>query len=305
MSDATLDTFLAPLGADAFFSEHWERSPLHLSRADARSPALLTHDELIEALARRDQPLTKLVAFPEYLDDGLTIERLVRDRDLLAAYLDAGHPLVWNGARGISPAVDALAATLADALGAHVWPNVYATGAAGTPFDAHFDAHEVFAVQCEGRKRWWISEVRVNRPLDVEAMASAVTHELKARRDEALSRTRMTFTSSPGDVVYLPRGVFHNASTPEGRSLHVTFGVRLPTGYDALVRLAHEALSDPMMREYLTPLAADLDGARAAETLDALVERMRASLTVERVSEALSLVRTTMVARSRDSRSGR
>ncbi len=115
----------------------------------------------------------------------------------------------------------------------------------------------------------------------------------------------VAITADMVEVVYLPRGVFHNASTPEGRSLHVTFGVRLPTGYDALVRLAHEALSDPMMREYLTPLAADLDGARAAETLDALVERMRASLTVERVSEALSLVRTTMVARSRDSRSGR
>lgn len=299
MSDATFETLLAPLGADAFFNEYWERAPLHLSGDRARGHALLTHDALLDALTRHELIPSQIVAFPEYLDDALEVERLVRDRALLSAYLDAGHPLVWNGARGVSPSIDALAASLAEALGAHVWPNVYATGSAGTPFDAHFDAHEVFAVQCEGRKQWWISEVRVNRPLDVEAMASAVTHELKARRDEALSRTRMTFTASPGDVVYLPRGVFHNASTPAGRSLHVTFGVRLPTGYDAFVRLAHEALSDPAMREYLTPLAADPEGARAGEELDALVERLRAGVTVERVSEALATVRAAMVARSR------
>ena len=44
----------------------------------------------------------------------------------------------------------------------------------------------------------------------------------------------MTFTVKPGDVVYIPRGQFHNAQAMNGVSLHVTFAIAPPTGMDVL-----------------------------------------------------------------------
>lgn len=298
MNAPSLDALFAPLGAARFFSEHWERSPAHLCDDARRDLALLSHADFVDALVARG-PSPDVMVFPEHFEADLAAGALLGDRARLDAYLAAGHPVVWNRARGVWPSVDALTAALADALGAHVWPNVYATGTAGTAFDTHFDSHEVIAVQCEGAKRWTISAVRVNRPLDASAMESTVAHELRARRDDAEARPQMDFVVAPGDVVYVPRGQFHNARTTAGRSLHVTFGARLPTGYDALLMLAGDALADASLREYLPPRAADDDGARAADAVEHMVTRMRALLTVERVGATLDALQREMVERSK------
>lgn len=294
----TLDALFAPLGAARFFAEHWERAPAHLDNGARGERALITHEDFLAAVRARG-PNPEVMCFPEHLDGELTAARLLGDPARLDDYLSAGHPLVWNRARGVWPAVDAMTAALAEALGAHVWPNVYATGTAGTAFEAHFDCHEVIAVQCAGRKRWTISEVRVNRPLDASAMESTVAHCLRDRRDEALARPLMDFVAAPGDVVYVPRGQFHNAATPSGRSLHVTFGARLPAGYDALLMVANDALGDPSLREYVPPRAADDDGALTADAVERMVDRLRAMLTVERVGAALGALQRDMVERSK------
>lgn len=239
------------------------------------------------------------MAFPEHAGCGL--DALRADPDRLRAYLDAGHPIVWNRARGVFPEVDALGEALAEALGAHVWPNVYATGHAGTPFDTHFDCHEVFAVHCEGEKEWTISAVRVDRPLDLAAMEPTVRAVMKARRDEAAARTQMRFTVAPGDVVYIPRGQFHNAATRSTRSLHVTFGVSLPSGADAARLLADLALADPELREYLPPAAADPGGALARAQIERARARLVALLQSGALDADLEALRARGVARSRGS----
>jgi hypothetical protein len=276
MPTDSLAALLAPLDLPTFFARHYEREPLHVRAAAAASP-LLTHAALLDALVAQPAPPGGLMAFPEHLglDPKLTIAELLADPERLHAYVDAGHPLVWNRARGVSAAIDALAAELSEAFGAHVWPNVYATGSAGTPFEMHFDAHEVLAVHCEGEKTWQISAVRVDRPLDAAEMEPAVAAALRARRDEALARPLLAFTVAPGDVVYIPRGQFHNASTPRGRSLHVTFGIRQLAGFDLVKLLATTALGEPLFREYLPAAAADPDGARAAALVEEILARLR------------------------------
>jgi hypothetical protein len=270
-----LTALLAPLELATFFDRHYEREPLHARAAAAPASPLLTHDALHDALLALPAVPEGLMAFPEHLDPDLQIAALLADPALLRAYLAAGHPLVWNRARGVSPAIDALAAALSDAFGAHVWPNIYATGDAGTPFEMHFDAHEVLAVHCAGEKIWQISAVRVDRPLDAAEMEPAVAAALRARRDEAAARILLEIAVAPGDVVYIPRGQFHNASTPRGRSLHVTFGIRQLAGLDVIKLLANAALAEPLFREYLPAAAADADGARADALLQEILDRIR------------------------------
>ena len=274
MSIDSFAALLAPFDPATFFARHYEREPLHVRATAAPASPLFSHDALLEALLARPAPPQGLMAFPEHLEPGLGLAELLADPTLLRAYVDAGHPLVWNRARGVSPAIDAVAEALSEAFGAHVWPNIYATGSAGTPFEMHFDAHEVLAVHCEGEKTWQISAVRVDRPLDAAEMEPAVAAALRARRDEASAHLLLEMDVSPGDLVYIPRGQFHNASTPRGRSLHVTFGIRQLAGFDVIKLLATTALGEPLFREYLPAAAADPDGARG----DALVEEFLARL---------------------------
>jgi ribosomal protein L16 Arg81 hydroxylase len=303
MATDLLAALLAPLDPATFFERHYEREPLHIRAAAVASP-LLTLDALLDALLARRSPPDGLMAFPEHLDldPEIGIPALLHDPALLRAYVDAGHPLVWNRARGVSPAIDALAAALSDSFGAQVWPNIYATGAAGTPFEMHFDAHEVLAVHCEGEKTWQISAVRVDRPLDAAEMEPAVAAALAGRRDEACERILLEIAVAPGDVVYIPRGQFHNASTPRGRSLHVTFGIRQLAGFDVIKLLGAMALGEPLFREYLPPAAADDDGARAEALLEEIFERIRDLTRSPELAEGLRAARAHLVRRGRSPR---
>lgn len=270
-----LPALLAPLDLATFFQRYYEREPVHARAPSAPDRPLLTHEGLLDALLAQPAPPAGLMAFPEHLDPDLGVAALLADPALLRAYVDAGHPLVWNRARGVAPAIDALATALSEGFGAHVWPNVYATGPAGTPFEMHFDCHEVLAFHVEGEKTWQISAVRVDRPLDAAEMEPAVAAALRARRDEAGARLSLEIAVAPGDIVYIPRGQFHNASTPRGRSLHVTFGIRQLTGFDVVKLLATTALGEPLFREYLPAAAADPDGARAEALLGEILDRLR------------------------------
>ncbi len=289
-----LDALLAPMGAARFFSEHYEKQPLHLPARGGARHAILGHEALLDALSGAGGVPDGAVLFPEHA--GTTTDELVRDRGRLRAYLDDGHPLVWNRARGLWPEVDAVSTLLAEALGAHVWPNVYATGTAGTPFDVHFDAHEVIALQCEGEKAWQISEVRVDRPLDAAEMEPAIAAALRGRRDEAAARTALAFTALPGDLVYVPRGQFHNAKASGGRSLHVTFGIRLPSGFEIARQIVLDLLADPMMRDYLPPRPLDPGGAREATFLAEVSARLAAAAGPDDLGRAASALRKTWIA---------
>lgn len=293
---ADWDALLAPLGAAAFFAEYYEKKHLHLRRSEGVSMGLLTPDELFRALAHVREIPDRIVCFPEQVDTTRT--ELLTNESRLQAYLEAGHPIVWNRARGISRRIDEMSALLAQVFGGHVWPNVYATGDAGTPFDMHFDAHEVLAIHCAGEKTWEISRVRVDRPLEAVEMAATIRHVLEVRRDEAAANVLDSFTVCPGDIVYIPRGQFHNARTQKGRSLHVTFGIELPTGFDLAKRILSDLLGDPMLREYPIPQGADVDGAFVEAWCAQVASRLTRSFSLESVSTARRELQERWVAKS-------
>jgi hypothetical protein len=91
---------------------------------------------------------------------------------------------------------------------------------------------------------------------------------------------------SPGDLVYVPRGQFHNARTVDGRSLHVTFGIEVPSGFDLAKRIVLELLADPVMRDYLPSRAADPEGQRARAWYEAIAERTARAASPEAIAAA-------------------
>ena len=79
----------------------------------------------------------------------------------------------------------------------------------------------------------------------------------------------------PGDLLYLPRGQYHDALTGSQASLHVTFGVSPATGLAVFKLLESVLASDSAFRAYLPDAR---DGAALGDRLSALAEKISAQL---------------------------
>jgi ribosomal protein L16 Arg81 hydroxylase len=71
----------------------------------------------------------------------------------------------------------------------------------------------------------------------------------------------------PGDLLYLPRGQYHDAIADEGGAVHIAFGITYPIGLDIVTMLFERMMYEPVFRANLPRL----DGAGDR----ALTERLR------------------------------
>ena len=80
----------------------------------------------------------------------------------------------------------------------------------------------------------------------------------------------------PGDILYLPRGQYHDALTGAQASLHVTFGVSPATGLALFKLLENAASQESAFRAYLPDARND---AELRERLAKLADRVRTVIT--------------------------
>ena len=77
----------------------------------------------------------------------------------------------------------------------------------------------------------------------------------------------------PGDLLYLPRGQYHDALADEGGAVHIAFGITYPIGMDVMSLLFERVVAEPEFRANL-PRPGRPDAERgSARHLDALAER--------------------------------
>ena len=79
----------------------------------------------------------------------------------------------------------------------------------------------------------------------------------------------------PGDLLYLPRGQFHDALASSDASLHVTFSCSEPIGLEWLTKLWELAVRDPLFRADLPPCGSAEDEAAFAQHLGSLSDRFQ------------------------------
>ena len=163
------------------------------------------------------------------------------DDGRLHALLRAGASVVLNGIHSFHPPARPVADAIEAALGGYAGINLYASWMPTRGFATHWDDHDVFILQVAGRKRWQIYGETRRFPLmrDVEP---------NPRPGEAVWSGMV----EAGDVLYIPRGWWHDARA-EGDdgaagvgSVHLTCSINPRTGLDFLSwlsgRLArHEA----------------------------------------------------------------
>ncbi|KKK05920.1 cupin domain-containing protein [Micromonospora sp. HK10] len=268
-----------------FAADHWGRSPLLSRAAELPNPAgfrdLLSPADADELLSRRglrtpflrvakDGQLVPAARWTGGGGAGAEIGDQVLDEQILALYAD-GATLVLQGLHRTWPALVDFARDLGLALAQPLQVNAYLTPAGSQGFATHYDTHDVFVLQVDGRKHWRIHPPVLPDPLEKQPWGG--------RADEvaatAEGRPALDVVLEPGDALYLPRGWLHSAQAQESSSLHLTVGIRALTRYALVEELLALAAEDPRLRAGL-PFGLDVADPDAIEPeLTETVEALR------------------------------
>jgi len=184
------------------------------------------------------------------------------DAAVLTERLREGATLIVDAVNEISPALQALCSSLSAEFTATCQANLYACWGVTQGFDVHWDDHDVFVVQVEGRKQWALYGLTQAAPTRRGRGAEAPPPQTEPE----------LVVLEPGDVLYLPRGFWHAAVGLGGPTLHLTIGLTRKTGADLLHWLADELQVEPGFRSDLPFEAGD---AATGAALGGLLARLQ------------------------------
>jgi hypothetical protein len=239
MSPQSLDQFISPLVAQQFLREIYGTRPSHIPGEPGRFSDLLPWDVLNDILFQHqpDDPRFKLakdgkvIRLDSYVTNYPSLEnrgkfgghRSLNIINLIQA-LREGATLIIDRIDQMHAPIAALCRTLERDLCDLVDAGVYAAWRASKGFDTHWDDCDVFVVQVLGRKNW-----RIFRP----------SRRFPTTKDGALSLSPpedlfWAGELSSGDLLYIPRGWWHDAVALDEPTLHLTLGIRRAIGLDFL-----------------------------------------------------------------------
>ncbi len=260
-----VEDLLAPLAVDRFMADHYGRLPLHLAPSGREIGAVPLDWEGFNRLLGIRPHWTaenlKLILDGKAIDEDFFLEEVRTPAGMerrgnpakMETFMAMGASLVGNQVHEISPSIAAFAHMLGDWLGGQVGTNLYCSFKGIQAFSSHYDLSEIFVIQCEGEKSWRIYD---NREPDPVELPGAGQTWIDARKGKVLMEPRLR----PGDLLYIPRGFYHDAIASTGASLHLTFAVNPLHGGILFSLLEEEALRDPAFRAWLPDARQDEGG---------------------------------------------
>jgi hypothetical protein len=256
---ADLAALLAPVTPEQFFAEYFDRQPLHVRADPGKFAGVLSWrgiNRLLDMTHIWSGTSIKLVldsqtipaeqfCAPALGRDGVQV--MQPDPRKVQAWIAKGASLVMNDVDSLTPGLASVSTALENAGLGKAQANVYISWEAHKAFRTHYDTHDVWAVQVEGEKTWNIWEGRAEWPIPHPIFKGLP----QAHHDQARGKLRGTVLMKPGDLLYLPRGWYHDALAEAAASVHVAYGVHAPLGMDLLNILMERALHDPEFRKPL------------------------------------------------------
>jgi lysine-specific demethylase/histidyl-hydroxylase NO66 len=276
-----LSRLLGGTDVERFLDDYWERRHLFIPSDNAtKFSDVLSQDDIDSFLARNDvrYPSAMLVRDGDSIPLSAYTRRLrigayeaydLVDMDLLLAEYGKGATcviqLMQNSFTSIAHAAGELAATFRCRVDVHA----FITPATGRGLSAHYDTASAFLVQLSGRKRWKLYETEIDVPLPAQNFDRA-----RGVSGNVIDEVVM----SPGDVLYLPRGVPHEGVALGESSTHLTVVIFPKTWIDLLTAALRVCEVDRSFREApvaMTGASDQLD--TLAPTWNDLIQRMQSA----------------------------
>ncbi len=274
----SLAELLTPIDKDEFLATSWERRPLVVARGRPDYYAgVLTLDDVDQLLFTRElhYPAVRLAkvgasfspaSFTENVAWGSrTFDGVIRADTLLAEYR-AGATIIVDALHRTWKPLTLLCRSLEAELNHPTQVNIYLTPANAQGFGQHYDTHDAFILQIFGQKHWRIYDAPLQLPLGSQPYDSS-----KHPTGELIAEV----TLAPGDLIYIPRGYVHEATTSGSPSLHVTLGILAYTWMDVFSEALLRCREDPRFRMSLPPGFGGAGRAAAmAEQFETLARRL-------------------------------
>ena len=280
-----IERLIAPLGLAGFVAGQYQHPrPMVFRGGEDRFAGLVTWNDLNDIVCSRNvrPALVHLITdgqrTPEYLyqldnlglgsrQPSANVSKI--DGRKLANLLRTGSTLIVNAIHEYHPPIARLARDIENRLATYVNVNLYASWQSTPGFATHWDDHDVFAIQVIGQKEWHLFG---------QTRYSPAAHDNQPNVEQPTHPVWMGDLTA-GDVLYIPRGWWHDARVDQANeglgSLHLTLNTRAVTGTWILRWLESKLLDHEVFRRN-APLAAD-DGVRA-DYFGELAELIRGQL---------------------------
>ena len=162
------------------------------------------------------------VPFSAFLTTGddLGFAKMAPDPIKVENYIKKGASLVLNDLVYFSKEIEKLASDLQTITNGRCQANLYFSMQSHQAFAPHFDTHDVFALHCEGEKLWNIYENFEQDPINHPIYKQELND-----KTEKPGKIIDQILLKPGDLLYLPRGQFHDALASKNGAMHIAFGI--------------------------------------------------------------------------------
>lgn len=256
---------------DFFANYHEQRSLLSVHDQADRFSDLLTLDRIDEIIAYTELPpgsLRMVRQKPPINRKNYTFPNDNIDRGSVIRHYQQGATVVLNQLHYADEKLAHFCAALEQVFSCYVQSNIYLTPKNSQGLPAHYDGHDVFVLQLSGEKSWKLYQKPIDNPYRGE--------DFKVGKFETGEPVE-SFILNPGDCLYVPRGLMHEAESMDGESsLHITIGLIVKTWADLMLEAMSEvALNAPEFRRSLPPGFANQNFDR--ETARSYFEKLRDS----------------------------
>lgn len=219
LAQKCIEWLLNPMSPEHFFNDLWEKKPLFVKRNDPNYyNKLFSFEEFDKILKKRRICYSENLDITQYVNgERLTLNPIGRAySSVVWNYYKNGCSVRFLNPQTYSKNIWKLNSILQDFFGSFVGANVYLTPPRSQGFAPHYDDIEAFILQLEGKKEWNLYNPR--NPDEILPRYSSVNFN-----QEEIGKPILTVELQPGDLLYFPRGIIHQAKTSKDiHSLHIT-----------------------------------------------------------------------------------
>ena len=165
------------------------------------------------------------------------------DVDKVQRLVSKGASIILNDIEKYNTKLLKISAELQKLTQGRCQGNLYFSMASHKAFGPHFDLHDVFAFHFEGEKVWNIYENIENSPIN-HPVFNISSEERINRAGKLVDQV----TLKPGDLLYIPRGQYHDALASKNGAIHVAFGLTYFKPIDLMSSLWEKFILNDFMR---------------------------------------------------------
>ncbi len=244
----SFDWAIAPETPETFFADYFEKKPMLIKRGQPGYFAdLLNYDQIdrvISTMGLGHPDINVTQSDGSLTPEDFTYNNGQIDPVRLTQLFADGATVILSGLQERLPELASFCRAMESVMSARVQTNIYMTPPGKKGLNPHYDGHDVLVLQVAGSKEWRIYGTPVELPLPDQAFERGMDVGEEVQR----------FVLEPGDTLYVPRGVAHDAIATEETSLHITTGLMARTWADALVEaVIATSHREPALRRALPP----------------------------------------------------